>query len=531
MGWVTGLAVISGRVTFAGDGAEAVRLAGPRTRIWRLPDDLCVIPGITDAHLHLGMAARSATALHLDDALDRETILGRITSAHEGRLAAGDTTTPIEGHGWSIDHYGGWPTSADFEHVAPGRTVSLWSHDHHARWVSRDLLRAAVHDAGESGGLVRLDEAGEPTGILHEAAAALVDPLLPAWDADRRMAALEAYARDLAALGVSGVHDPGELADETSLDLGPALYRGLAAEGRLPLRVTASVREPQLAAAMEAGMRTGAGEGRYRDGWLKLFADGALGSRSAALLAPWEADDPGGAPVGHPTGLLTASRDELLALAVRATARGIAVQIHGIGDRAVRVALDVLEHLPSLDGIRHRVEHAQLVDPVDVPRFGELGIAASVQPCHLCTDEPAMRVAWGVRTANAFPLASLAASGALIPLGTDAPVEPADPWRNLAAAVARSHTSWPATRGPFHPEQALTVGRTLRAACLDPARTAGRDDLGHLTPGAVADLVVVPADGLLDPGERGARLAGTRPLVTLIDGEPVYLAPGYHPDD
>jgi predicted amidohydrolase YtcJ len=194
------------------------------------------------------------------------------------------------------------------------------------------------------------------------------------------------------------------------------------------------------------------------------------------------------------------------------------------------VALDVLAHLPPLGDIRHRVEHAQLVDPADVPRFGELGIAASVQPCHLCTDEPAMRVAWGERTGNAFPLASLAASGALIPLGTDAPVEPADPWRNLAAAVARSDPTWPPDRGTFHAQQALPVDRALRAAGLDPARTAGRDDLGHLAPGAVADLLVVAVDGRLDPGERGGRLAATRPLATLIDGEAVYLAPGYQPD-
>jgi predicted amidohydrolase YtcJ len=514
----------------AGAAADVLRTAGPGTRVWHLPDELCVIPGITDAHLHLGMSARAATALDLDDAPDRSAILQRIATAHRTLAAAGDTATPLEGHGWSVDRYAGWPTADDLVSVAAGRTVALWSHDHHARWVSRDLVRAAVPVAGAHASLVRRDAAGEPTGILHEAAAALVDPLLPAWDAERRAAALAAYARDLAALGVTGVHDPGELADEAGLGLGPGLVRTLARDGRLPLRVTASVREPQLDAALDAGMRTGAGEGRYRDGWLKLFSDGALGSRSAALLAPWAADDPAGPPVGDPTGLLTASPDQLLALATRATAGGIAVQIHGIGDRAVRVALDVLARLPPVGDARHRVEHAQLVDPADVPRFAALGVAASVQPCHLCTDEPAMRAAWGERTANAFPLASLDASGALIPFGTDAPVESPDPWRNLAAAVSRSDPGWPAAIGPFHPEQALPVDRTLRAACLDPALTAGRHDLGHLLDGAAADLLIVPVDGILDPGPRGARLAATRPLATLIDGEVVHLASGYQPD-
>ena len=141
-----------------------------------------------------------------------------------------------------------------------------------------------------------------------------------------------------------------------------------------------------------------------------------------------------------------------------------------------------------------------------------------------------MRAAWGERTANAFPLASLDASGALIPFGTDAPVESPDPWRNLAAAVSRSDPGWPAAIGPFHPEQALPVDRALRAGCLDPAITAGRHDLGHLLDGAAADLLVVPVDGILDPGPRGARLAATRPLATLIDGEVVHLASGYQPD-
>jgi predicted amidohydrolase YtcJ len=528
--WADGIAVAAGAIVGIGEAGAVLALAGPSTRVWRLPDGLCVVPGITDAHLHLGMAARAATALSLDDAVDGAGMLGRIAAAHRRLVADGDRTSAIEGHGWSIDRFGGWPTSHDLDAAAPGRSVALWSHDHHARWVSADLARAASERAGGLGPLVRRDAAGQPTGILHEAAAALVDPLLPRWDEQRFVDALAAYARTLAGLGVTGVHDPGELADVTALDQGPALYRRLAEAGRLPVRVWASVRELQLPAAIAAGMRTGSGVGRYRDGWLKLFADGSLGSRSAALLAPWEADDPAGPPVGDPTGLLTATPDGLLARGRQAAAAGIAVQVHGIGDRAVRVALDVLGRLPPVGGGRHRVEHAQLIDPGDVPRFAALGVAASVQPCHLCTDEPAMRAGWGERTANAFPLAALDRVGCLMPLGTDAPVEPPDPWRNLAAAVSRADPVWPADRPAFHAEQALTVERALRAACLDAALVAGSEDLGRLVADARADLLVVPADGLFDPGERGVRLAATRPLATLIDGEVAYLASGFDPD-
>lgn len=533
-GWAGGLALTAGVVT--GSGADVLASAGPTTRVWRLDDELCVVPGVTDAHLHLGMAARAATALDLGDAPDRAAILGRIGAAHERlatheRLAAGSAPrAPIEGHGWALERFGGWPTARDLESVAPGRTAALWSHDHHARWVSSDLLAAAVARAGATGPLIRRDASGRPTGILHEAAAALVDPLLPVWDHGRRTDALAAYARTLAALGVTGVHDPGELADLATLGEGPALYRALAEADRLPLRVWASVRALQLPAALAAGMRTGAGTGRYRDGWLKLFSDGSLGSRSAALLAPWEADDPAGPPVGDPRGLLTATPEELRRPASEAAAAGIAVQVHGIGDRAVRVALDVLAQVPLVPGVRHRVEHAQLIDPADVLRFAASEVAASVQPCHLCTDAPAMRSAWGDRTRHAFPLAALDGAGALIPFGTDAPVESPDPWRNVAAAVARADAGWPSGRHPFHPEQSLSVGRALRAACLDPAVVAGRDDLGRLVPGTLADLLVVPVAGLLDPGPRGIALAATRPLATLIDGTLAYQAPGFDPD-
>jgi predicted amidohydrolase YtcJ len=530
-GWLGGMAVADGAVIAVGTAEVVERLAGPATRRWRMPDDLCVLPGITDAHLHLGMAAREATQLDLHDAPDRGVMLTRIAAEHERMAAAGDERGWLEGHGWSIDRYGGWPNADDLQTVAPGRPVSLWSHDHHARWVSHAVLAmASIDPRADPGGLIRCDAQGRPTGVLHEDAAGLVDPLLPTWDRARHVAALDAYARRLVALGVTGVHDPGELDDEEGLDAGPGLYRALAREGGLPIRVTASVQAPQLPTAIDAGFRSGAGEGRYREGWLKLFSDGALGSRSAALLEPWEASDPAGPPVGDARGMLTMDTEASLGLARQAAGAGIGVQIHAIGDRAVRLTLDVLAATARVPGVDHRVEHAQLIDPTDVPRFARLGVAASVQPCHLWTDEPAMRVAWGGRTANAFPLAALDTAGSLMPFGTDAPVEPPDPWRGLAAAVARTDPAWAGERGPFHPGQVLPVARAMRAACLDPASVAGRQDLGRLVPGARADLIVVPLAGLLDPGARGERLAATRPLATLVDGEVAHLVTGFDPD-
>jgi predicted amidohydrolase YtcJ len=227
--------------------------------------------------------------------------------------------------------------------------------------------------------------------------------------------------------------------------------------------------------------------------------------------------------------MLLRSPEELGRLANRAAAMGIAVQVHAIGDAAVRSALNMLAGLPRLAGPSHRIEHAQLIDRADVRRFAKLGVAASVQPCHLCSDAFIARLAWGARTANAFPLRALAATGALIPFGTDAPVEPPDPWRGLAAAATRTDPHWDPGMAPLHAEQSLPVWRALRAACLDPAHSIGVTDEGHLTPGARADLLIVPLRGLEDPGRSGIELSATRPLATLIDGDVVFRASRFDP--
>jgi predicted amidohydrolase YtcJ len=270
--------------------------------------------------------------------------------------------------------------------------------------------------------------------------------------------------------------------------------------------------------------------GRYHDGWLKLFSDGALGSRTAALLEPYEPDDPAGPPPGGPRGMPLLDAAELAALTGRAARAGIASQVHAIGDRAVRTALDVLARIPKLGGAWHRLEHAQLVNPADVPRFAALGVAASVQPCHLLSDAEAVQRAWGTRSAFAFPLADLERAGTLLPFGTDAPVEPPDPWPGIAAAVTRRGPGWPSLQ-PFHPEQAVSLSRALRAACLDGPLSAGLGDQGHLGLGARADFLVLPG-AAFEAAEGGTRastdqLAGLRPLLTVLDGQVVWRAAGF----
>lgn len=538
-GWREALAIGEGTVLAAGRRSEIEALAGPKTRRWRLAGGLMVLPGITDAHLHLMMLVLAERQVDLSDAGAAEATLARLTEAHAALADRGDVDGWLLGHGWSLDRLGRWPDAAMLERACPGRPVALYAHDHHSRWVSRAALRLAGIDETTpepANGMIRRDEHGAPSGILHEGACSLVDHAIPAPTDHQLEADLARVAGRLLALGVTGCHDPGALGDERSTRLGPLFYGRLAARGQLPLRVHASIRAPQLERAIELGLRSGAGvepadddpaarrrAARYRTGWLKLFADGSLGSRSAALLEPYT-DATTRRPTGGPRGMFTAIAEELRRDLLRAAEAGISGQVHAIGDAAVRVALGVLADLPETP-LARRVEHAQLIDPADQPRFGELAVAASVQPVHLRTDAPAAREAWGERVEHAFPLRGLVEGGALIPFGTDAPVEPADPWPGIAVAVARRDPLRP-TDPPLGAAHALDLARALRGACVDPARVARQERLGRLVEGAAADLLVVPAAGLAEPVDAGA-LAASRPLATLVDGEVVHRAPGF----
>lgn len=541
-GWVEAIAVRDGRVMAAGRRSQVEAAAGAAVRRWHLDPSQAVLPALTDAHLHLATAALAAQELSLEDAPDRAAIFADIGSAHERLASNGDSDAWLLGHGWSLDRLGDWPTAQDLDSLAPGRPVALWSHDHHSRWISSAALDRAGIAAGTvdpQGGMIRRDAEGQPSGVLHEHAAKLVSVAIPEPDRERLAAALSSYAGGLARLGIVAVHDPGEMSDDPLIRRGPTFYASLAEEGALPLRVAASIRPEQLAPAIERGFRSGRSDAtmatredgadlvarrlaeRYRGGWLKLFADGSLGSRSAALLEPYEPN--GGVPVGGPAGMLLAPPEWLSERAQTAARAGIAVQIHGIGDAAVRSALDILEQLPPpADGIHHRIEHAQLVHSADVARFGAAGIVASVQPVHLVGDAPVARVAWGDRIRWSFPIRSLEAGGALIAFGTDAPVESPDPWPGIAIAVTRESSTWGTGEGAPYAHESIDLARAVRAACLDPALTAGELDRGRLVPGHRADLVVLPAEMLDERAISEGSLERGRPLATLLDGEPVY---------
>ena len=525
-GWVEAVGIKGGRVAFAGTAIELETRADPFTVRFELDPDEVAIPALSDAHLHLAEGGIATENVDLSRAGSLEEGLAHIAEAH-GRI---EEDAWLEGHGWDSDRWGGWPTAGDLDRAAPGRHVALWAHDHHALWASGPALVAAGIDRttpDPPGGLLRRDEGGEPTGILHEAAARLVLNHIPRPSEERYERLIAGLARDLVELGVVAVHDPGALSLQEGLGAAIGAYRRLAERGRLPLRVHACIREEQISAAVEAELRSGdplsPGSDRAKFGWLKLFADGTLASRTAGLLEPIEPEPDRPLPPGTERGVFITPPERLAELTERAAGVGIATIIHAIGDHAVRAALNALEPTAARVPLMPRLEHVQLLHPADRPRFVAAGIAASVQPIHLRADAAAARRLWGARAeSHGYTWRSIADTGAVLAFGTDAPVEPIDPWPGLSMAVTRSDPSWPPGTPPFGPNEALTLERALRAACIGPAITARERDRGRLVPGQRADLVVLPIDALIEPVTPGGALATARPRLVLVDGAVGY---------
>ena len=524
-GWVEAIGIRDGRIAFAGSEVDLETRADPFTERIALDADQVAIPGLTDAHLHLTQAALASRHVDLGDATTLDEGLARLRAAHE-RLPEGAW---LEGHGWDSDRWGRWPTADDLEAVAPGRRAALWAHDHHALWASHTALREADLPAGDPpGGVIRRTDDGSPEGVLYEAASRLVTIHVPAPSADELDAALIEVSRDLLRLGVVAAHDPGGVAPDPNLEYSFPAYTRLSDAGRLPVRVHACMRDDAVAAAIEKGHRSGKRlgsnpDGRATVGWQKCFADGSLGSRTAALLEDIEAEPDRPVPAEQRRGVWMTDPDGLRERAERAASGGIATTIHAIGDAAIRAALGVLEPLAPTSPLMPRIEHVQMLHPDDRGRFVAAGIAASVQPVHLGSDAIQARKLWGDRAeAEGYTWKSIADTGAVMPFGTDAPVESYDPWPGLALAVRREDARWPSGTPVYAEEQSLTLDRALRANCIDGPVSAKETDRGRLTVGQRADVVVIPAASIDEPVTPGGPLSTTRPQIVLLDGKVVF---------
>ncbi len=466
-----------------------------------------VVPGFHDAHMHLSSGSMSRTWVDLraaSSAEDAARILGD---------AAASCPKPgwIRGFGWDQTRWPGseWPHRFQLDATIPDRPVVLSRVDGHAAWVNSRALAALEIEArtvDPAGGSIGRDpRSGEPTGILLERAAEAAFAAVPLDpEADRRIA-IEDMLRVVAASGLTAV---GDVIEPWALPI----YGSLLEQGRLTVRVDAWLpidTEPDEA---ERWRRTFPPDDPWISvGTLKAYLDGTLGSRSAALHEPY-ADD------GTSRGLLRVDPERLAARVRDADHRGWAVAMHAIGDRAVSLALDVLEGLPEKVRSRpHRIEHAQVVSPADMVRFAAVAAVASLQPVHFLDDAPWILDRLGaVRAARAYPLRSLLSSGAALAFGSDWPIASLNPVLALAAAT-RPHS--PAD--PVGRNEALTLGQALAACTAGAAAARGQGDrLGLLTPGFWADFVLLSEDPFSVPPSEIVERVSVR--STFVAGRRVH---------
>ncbi len=484
-------------------GARAALAAlGPGARVIDA-EGATITPGLVDAHLHLVPWACARRQLDLADAPSRAGVLAAVSAA----LAESPPgETPLIGRGWDEHGWEAAPDRASLDAIAPSRPVLLHRHDFHALWVNGAAYQAAGigrDTADPAAGRFERDSAGELSGLVRENAVRAFQALEERAGPVPDDALLDQAAHALHVKGITSVHDYQRNAEDWK--------RMRALAGRRRLRVLQHVGSEQVRGAAAAGLRGGAGDDWFRTGSLKLFADGTLGSRTAAMLEPYD-DTPA-------LGMALLEPEALGDLVGEGAAAGFSVAIHAIGDRAVRNGLDAIAaHREALSRLPlpPRLEHVQLVDESDLPRFAMLGVAASMQPQHAATDAAVARLAWGRRCRLAYAWRSLHEAGVPLAFGSDAPVEPPDAPLGLACAVARLTRDG----APFQPEQAIPLDLALHAYTAGAARlAAGRLGRGTLEPGEPADLVVWDRDlHRTKPGD----LAGARPRVTVLAGEIVY---------
>lgn len=507
----TALAIFRDRLLAVGDEAAIRALAGAHTAI----DDAgghMVLPGLTDAHIHWEGVARALQQVPLFEVPSKQIALERV--AERARTAPPGEW--IVGHGWVQDIWPdrAFPTAADLDTVAPRHPVYLRAKSGHAAWANSLALKIAgitAQTPDPRGGALLRDAAGQPTGILLEdpamqLVARHVPPLTP-----EQLAAwmLEAQRRAWAA-GLTGIHDYDNPSCMVALQI-------LRERGELGLRVVKQINDPFIAHAHALGIRTGFGDEWLRFGALKIFADGALGPRTAHMIEPYE-----GEPENY--GIVVTDKEEMIALVSTASAAGMPSTIHAIGDRAVHDVLDVFETVRAEEAARgiprsarrHRLEHVQIIHPDDVGRLAALDVIASMQPIHATSDYLMADRYWGARARWSYNWRAQLEAGARLAFGSDAPVEPFDPLLGIYAAVTRrrpDHTPHP---DGWFPEGRLDMETTLRGFTQGPAYAAGLErDLGMLAPGYLADLIVLDHDlTTIAPDE----ILTTRVLGTMVGG-------------
>ena len=461
------LAIAGDRIA-GGVGVHETALASPETVDLR---GRCVVPGFTDSHVHFPTWAVARRQVRLEQTRTIEEALDVVRRA-VGSVERGRW---LRGLGWRAAdwHPHVEPTRQLLDAVTGDVPTALMARDYHSLWLNSAALAQADGDLLVPGGVVETDEHGEPTGVLREESAWHFRDVVIKTEESDYLEAMRDGMKLANARGVTAVHDKDGW-------LGALSFWQRLAEHGLTLRVWQSLPHEKADELADLGIRSGLGDGMLRLGYLKVFMDGTLGSQTALML--------------DGTGVEITSGEELERIIGRAVRAGFPVAVHAIGDKANRDALDAFARTREqwlAAGLRNRIEHAQCVTSEDLPRFAELGVAASVQFSHAPSDRDLADRFWAGKTDQAYRFRSLVDSGALVANGSDAPIEELDPLAGIRAGVRRTIDE----RDAWRPEEAVTVEQALHATCVAPAWLSGDERRrGKLLPGYLADLVVLDRD-------------------------------------
>jgi predicted amidohydrolase YtcJ len=495
------LVAIDGVVRAVGRAADLAKAHPAAERI-----DLrggVMTPGWHDSHVHFTWWAIQMDQIDLREEPTVASALSRIAE----RARALPRGAWVQGGRFDKNRWGRWPTAVELDGATDGRPAALRSRDGHSRWLNTAALRAAGIDAGTAdpaGGAIERDASGAATGILKENANRLADAVVPPPTSDDCFAAIERGQREAHRRGITAIEDLEQAAAFSA-------FQRRRDRGDLRLRVAMGIPHASLDSAIALGLRSGLGDEWLRIGHLKIFTDGALGSQTAALEEPYAGTTD--------RGLLTIDPQTLGPDVIRAADAGIAVAIHAIGDRAVRVALDAIAPTRTAHpALRQRVEHLQLLRHQDIARLGALGVIASMQPIHATSDRDLVDRYWGPdRATRAYPWRQLLSAGAPLAFGSDAPVEPIDPLLGMHAAVARKR---PADADRWHPEEALTPAEAIAGYTSGAAYAMNAErERGTLAVGMRCDATVVERDLVSTPVEEWPAL---KISATIVGGEIVH---------
>lgn len=524
MPWAEAVAITGNRITAVGLNDDILSLAGQKTELIHLNGRL-LLPGLCDAHIHLYYWSLARKLVNFANCHSRDEMLARI-----GRWLE-DAPPDLWASGWGWNEVS-WPdkrlpTRQDLDAVTGlDRPAIFWRSDMHAAVANTAALQTAGITeslADPPGGIIGRDENGRPNGLLLELAINLVLEKMPDWPHEFLDQALAESMTELNRLGITAVHDQ-RMKDQEDGPPALAAYQRLHNKRSLTLRINCNIAAHHAHHLADLGLYYGFGDDYLRLGHIKLFTDGSMGSRTAWMLAPYEKegpDDPDNA------GVNVSPPDEIAAIFRSAVAARFPISIHAIGDRANRTVLDIFEELIASGPqpvVPHRIEHVQIIDPDDLPRLAELNITASVQPLHVLDDMETAEHVLGSRADRVYRFKSLLESGALLALGSDAPVADPNPFLGIHAAVYRQK---PANMdaAAWYGAERLTMAQTIEGYTLAAAKAAGWEKIsGSVSPGKLADLIVLDRDlfALEAEGITGSEIAETEVEMTVFDGQIVY---------